>query len=45
MEDKRLKTDLATTYDPKKFEERLTAHWLEQGYFNQVLIRIRNLIP
>ncbi len=33
MEDKRLKTDLATTYDPKKFEERLTAHWLEQGYF------------
>jgi len=33
MEDKRMKTDLATTYDPRQFEERLTKTWLEAGYF------------
>ena len=33
MEDKRTKTDLATTYDPKQFEDRLIRTWLEAGYF------------
>ncbi len=32
MEDTK-KVELATTYDPREFEERLTRHWLDKGYF------------
>ncbi len=33
MEDKSNKVELATTYDPRDFEERLSKNWLEAGYF------------
>lgn len=33
MEENLNKVELATTYDPRDFEERLTRHWLDKGYF------------
>ena len=33
MEENTKRVELATTYDPKEFEQRLTKTWLEKGYF------------
>lgn len=33
MEDPTKRIELATTYDPTQFEQRLTKTWLQRGYF------------
>lgn len=38
------KKELATTYSPKEFEDRIYKKWEEKKYFTPKLIKLKSLI-